>query len=52
MLHTKFQGHRPFVSRKKTFEEFLPYMVMAAILVMRPGPFEQVFIAPYHKSFI
>ena len=42
MLHTKFQGHRPFGSREKDFLRFLPYMGMAAILVMWPGPFEQL----------
>ena len=27
---------------------FLPYMGMAAILVMWPGPFEQTFVPPSH----
>ena len=31
------------VLEKKIFEGFLPYMGVAAILVMRPGPFEQIF---------
>ena len=43
MLHTKFQGHRPFGYRR-TFLIILPYMGMAAILVMRPRPFEHAFI--------
>ena len=34
MLHTKFHGSRPMVPEKKIFEGFLPYMGMAAILVM------------------
>ena len=36
MLHTKFSGNRPADSilEKKIFEGFLPYMGMAAILVM------------------
>ena len=34
MLHTKFQGIRPFVSGEKDILKFLPYMGMAAILVM------------------
>ena len=34
MLHTKSQGHWTFVQEKKIFKEFLPYMGMAAILVM------------------
>ena len=47
MLHTKFQGHRPFGSGED-FLMFLPYMGMAAILVMWPGPFEQTFVPPSH----
>ena len=34
MLHTKFQGHRPFGSREEDFLWFLPYMGTVAILVM------------------
>ena len=34
MLHINFQGHRPFGSRKEDFLMFLPYMAMAATLVM------------------
>ena len=35
MLHTKFLGNPPAGSgEKKIFGEFLPYMGMAAILVM------------------
>ena len=34
MLHTKFHGNRPPVPGKKIFEGFLPYMGVAAILVM------------------
>ena len=48
MLHTNFQGDRPSSSRKKDFLRFLPYMGMAAILVMWPGPFEQTFVPPSH----
>ena len=33
ILHTKFQGHRPFGSREDFFFRFLPYMGMVAILV-------------------
>ena len=52
MLHTNFQGHRPFGSEKIKFLRFLPYISMAAILVMWPGPFERTFFphpvqAPY-----
>ena len=52
MLHTKFQGHWPFGSREEDFLRFLPYMGMAAILVMWPGTFEQTFIPPSHRSSI
>ena len=34
MLHTKFPENRPPVLEKKIFEGFLPYMGIAAILVM------------------
>ena len=34
MLHTKFGGNQPAGSGKEDFEGFLPYMGMAAILVM------------------
>ena len=34
MLHTKFRGNRPAVQEKKIFKVFLPYMGMAAIMVM------------------
>ena len=34
MLHTKFRGIDKPVTVKKIFEGFLPYLGMAAILVM------------------
>ena len=34
MLHTKFRENRAPVLEKKIFEGFLPYMGVAAILVM------------------
>ena len=34
MLHTKFQGHQSVGSGEEDFLRFLPYMGMAAILVM------------------
>ena len=42
MLHTKFQGHRS-IGSGEDFLRFLPYMGMAAMLVMWPRPFEQLF---------
>ena len=45
MLHTKFQGQRS-IGSEEDFLRFLPYMGMAAILVMWPGPFEQFFVPP------
>ena len=46
MLHTKFRGNRPAGSGEVDFLRFLPYMNMAAILVMLPGPFIQTFVPP------
>ena len=34
MLHAKFQDHRTSRSGEEDFKKFLPYMGMAAILVM------------------
>ena len=34
MLHTMFRGNRPAGSGEEDFEGFLPYMGVAAILVM------------------
>ena len=48
-MHTKIQGHQPFGSGEDLFS-FLPYMGMAAILVMWPQPFEQNFVPPSHRS--
>ena len=52
MLHTKFQGHQPFGSGEEDFLRFLSYMGMVAILVMSPGPFEQTFVPPSHRSYM
>ena len=49
-MHSKIQGHRPFGSGEEDLFRFLPYMDMAAILVMWPGPFEQIFVPPSHRS--
>ena len=37
---------------EKIFEEFLPYMGVAAILVMCPASCHQIFISLYLKAFI
>ena len=42
----------PPVLEKKIFEGFLPYMGMAAILVMGPASCQQIFISLYLKAFI
>ena len=42
----------PPVLEKKIFEGFLPYMGMAAILVMGPASCHQIFISLYLKAFI
>ena len=52
MLHTNFQGHRSFGSGEEDFLRFLPYIGVAAILVMWPGPFEQTFVPPSHGDSI
>ena len=40
------------VPEKKIFEGFLPYMGVAAILVIRPASCHQIFISFYLKAFI
>ena len=47
MLHTKFRGNWPVGSGEEVFEGFLPYMGMAAILVIRPASCHQIFIFSY-----
>ena len=42
----------PPVPEKKIFEGFLPYMGVAAILVMLPASCHQIFISLYLKAFI
>ena len=46
VLHTKVIG--PLVPEKKIFEGFLPYMGMAATLVMWPRCPKQTFVPPTH----
>ena len=45
MLHTKFQGHRSVGSGVEDIVRFLPHMGVAAIMVMRLGPFEQICVS-------
>ena len=52
MLHSKFQGHWCIGPGEEDFLRFLPYMGMAAILVMLPGPFEQFFVPPIPGGYI
>ena len=52
MLHTKFHGNRPVRSREEDFKGYLPYMGMAAILVMGPASCHHIFISLYLKAFI
>ena len=40
------------VPEKKIFKGFLPYVGMAAILVMGPASCHQIFISLYLKAFI
>ena len=52
MLHTKFQGHWSVGSGEEDFLRFLPYMGMAAILVMWPNSFVFIFIPILLQAFI
>ena len=48
MLHTKFRGNRPAGSGEEDFLVVLPYMGVAAILVMSPRFRDQTFVSPPH----
>ena len=52
MLQAKFRGNQPVGSGEEDFKGFLPYMGMAAILVMWPALCHQIFIFLYLKAFI
>ena len=52
MIHTKFRRNQPVVSGEEDFKGFLPYVGMAAILVMGPASCHQTFISLYMKAFI
>ena len=55
MPHTKFQSDRPFGSREEDFYTFLPYMSMAATVVVRHKPvvYSLLLFIPWslHKKF-
>ena len=48
MLHDKFRRNRPAGSGEEDFLVFLPYMGVAAILVMCSRSREQTFVSPTH----
>ena len=52
MQHTYFRGNRPAGSGEEDFKGFLPYVGMAAILVMGPASCHQIFISLFLKAFI
>ena len=52
MLHTKLCVKRPAGSGEADIEGFLPYMGVAAILVIRPASCHQIFMALYLKAFL
>ena len=52
MLHTKLCVKRPAGSGEEDIEVFLPYMGVAAILVIRPASCHQIFISLYLKAFL
>ena len=52
MLHTKFQCHWFIGSGAEDSLRFLLYMGIAAVLVMWPGPFEQLFVPPTPGGYI
>ena len=51
MLQAKFQDHRTSGSGEEDFQRFLPYMGVAAILVMSPASCLQIFIFLYLQAF-
>ena len=51
MLHTKFHGNQPAGSGGEDFKGFLPYMGMAATLVMGPASCHQIFYLLVSESF-
>ena len=50
MLYIKFQGNQPRGYGEEDFLRFSPYMDMAAILVIRPVPYEQPINLPLAGS--
>ena len=52
MKHVKFQDHTTLGSAEECTLNILPYMGMAAILVMRIGPSIQTFVLLSHEGFM
>ena len=52
MLQTKFPDHQSFGSGQEDFLMVLPYMGVAAILVMWPHLFERSFVSSTYGGFI
>ena len=52
MLQAKFQDHRTSGSGEGRFSKILPYIGVAAILVLLPASCHQIFISLYLKAFI
>ena len=52
MLHTKFRGNRPAGSGEEDFKGILPYVGIAAVLVMGSASCHQIFISLNLKAFI
>ena len=52
MLKPSFVEIGPPIPEKRIFEGFLPYMGMAAILLMSPASYQQILISMYLKAYI
>ena len=52
VTYTKFQGHQFVGTGEEDFLKILPYMGMAAILIMWPGWFGKIFVLSTSGGFI
>ena len=52
MLKPSFVEIGPPIPEKRIFEGFLPYMGMAAILLMSPASYQQILISMYLKAYM